>query len=128
MIMSRVADTRATITLGVLVLLVGVAWTSWSAGKDAYANERLGFTMAPPAFAVGPDLQATTLARFYAPASNGFADNLGLELHRAALADLCKTADEQFKSSGFTVVSSKDVKPTRKTRDEREGNRGAAAR
>ena len=110
MTMSKVVSIRVTVALGVLTLLLGVAWTSWAVGKDAYGNAHLGFTMEPPSFDVAPDLQVVNLARFYAPPSNGFADNLGVELHRASLADLCKSADEQFKSSGFTVVSSKDVK------------------
>jgi hypothetical protein len=110
MVRSRFANTRATVTLGGLVLLLGAAWTSSLAGKDAYANGGLGFTMAPPAFTVPTDVQVATLARFYAPPANGFADNLGVELHRTTLADLCKTSDEQFKTNGFTVVTSKDVK------------------
>ena len=107
MIHRRFANTRVLVALGAVVLLLGVAWSV--APRDDYANGSVGFTMSPPKFGFGTEASGATIARFYAAPSNGFAANLGLQLHRAKFLDFCTASEVSFKDSGLTLVTQKDV-------------------
>ena len=106
----KFSNPRWLIALAVPLLLLGTAWTGSPASKDAYVNSHLGFSMAPPSFTVDPAVAVATVAQFYAPPANGFADNLNVQIHRAPFAAFCKKSDEEFKSGSYTLIASKDLK------------------